>query len=203
MHGFIDQIIEIRRRVSTENVGTGFTEQWESLGEFYGTVLEKVSSLASLQQQFSRYSLFTVKIVDGPRISYGNNLFYTLWKDGQPLLLRPERDPKRFGDLYRLDQEIECVDIYGLSNPDSAENTPSVNYPPNNPVAGSDTFTGDGTATVFMLNFPMAPSTSRVIVDHSYKLRNVDYFEATDRITFIRPPGDGSVISVKGDELQS
>lgn len=203
MHGFIDQIIEIRRRVSTENVGTGFTEQWESLGEFYGVVMEKVSSLASLQQQFSRYSLFTVRIGDGPQLSYGNSLFYTVWKDSQPLLLRPEREPKRFGDLYRSDQEVDCVNIYGLSNPDVAGSTPSINYPPVNPTPGSNTFTGDGATTVFFLSFPIAPSTSQVIVDHSYKLRNVDYFESTDRITFIRPPAEGSAISVKGDELES
>ena len=50
LQGKYRDIVTIEQRVGTDNLSTGFIETWKSLGDFYASVVEYSSSLASYQQ---------------------------------------------------------------------------------------------------------------------------------------------------------
>lgn len=197
--GFDRDLVTIERRTRVENVSSGFLESWEPLGEFFGCVTQLVSSNSSFQQQFSRLARYKVSMADAPPISYGNTRFRITWRNGEPLLLQPDREPLYAGGSERTDVSVQCINVGSMLVEENTEPEGPGPFPPETYTAppDPDIFVGDSLTVEFGTSFAILPATSEVVVDGAYMTRGMDYYEFSDRIVFTRAPLLGARIEVR------
>lgn len=197
--GFDRDIIAIERRTRIQTVSSGFLESWEPLGEYFGCVTQLVSTPSSFQQQFSRLARYKVAMADAPPISFGDTRFRLTWRNGDELLLQPDREPLYAGGSERTDVSIQCVNVASMLVPEDNEPVEPAPFPPvgyTNPLP-PDIFISDGKMIEFGVSFTILPATSEVVVDGAYQTRNMDYYEFSDRIVFTHPPAKDARIEVR------
>lgn len=197
--GFDRDIIAVERRTRIQTVSSGFLESWEPLGEYFGCVTQMVSTPASFQQQFSRLARYKVAMADAPPISFGDTRFRVTWRNGDDLLLQPDREPLYAGGSERTDMSVQCVNVAAMLVPEDNDPVEPAPFPPVGYTAppDPDIFSGDGKMIEFGVSFTILPATSEVVVDGAYQTRGMDYYEFSDRIVFTWPPSEGARIEVR------